>query len=621
MAINPEVEFAGAIDPADDEYPHGKARDVVTSGDGTGTPWVKNLANDLFGFNQAVLQRSGQTPSGLPETALGSQYLQGILALSSEKIPSVQDVSNIAKPLLVDGASFVLLEWHPGLRVGGSLFQHDASRPVADHDGGVVISLTVPWTGSTPDYLNGVGETAPGGFGCLVRCDQNKVSFVDYGAKPNDPAHNDTQCIINAFATGLPVVEESAAKFVFDGASGVNVTNDFMAYGTTIQYTGNTEGIKPISDDVYLRGFTLEDTGSNVTDGILPPLTPINNLKVQDVTIKGMQRFGLRCNFAFTKLTIDNVVIEDHGRAAVSDSTGLSVNAPSASTGLSISNTRTTLRDPSGGRSLILKNVSGRMSDSSFKRGTGGLIVESAIIGDTAAGVSDFKLSDCTISDETPDDYTLKIRLTNVKVSNLTVEGANDGVEFDDCDGLEFSDSSTGVWRSVGASLVLTDVKVSGNRRINGIDWGEFNVADKIASFTDVHFTNNKFSENVVFRAAASGVNNSFTHNTIHQGTECAFESINCRVHHNDFVMAVDPGAATAVVYLNGPVGHVIDFTQNTVTGNGYSQWGIFLGQLGGVTGHVDMNSIYGTISAEIAENPGGTSMTKFHNNEGGVIV
>lgn len=79
MAINPETLFPGKINPSDADYPFGSARNITTPGDGTGTPFVASLVNDTFGFQQAMLAYGGAVPSGDPETALVSQYLNALL--------------------------------------------------------------------------------------------------------------------------------------------------------------------------------------------------------------------------------------------------------------------------------------------------------------------------------------------------------------------------------------------------------------------------------------------------------------------------------------------------------------------------------------------------------------
>lgn len=53
----------------DAAYPQGKAKNVSVAGDGTGTPWEKDLANDILGFHQALIKAAGITVSGAAETA------------------------------------------------------------------------------------------------------------------------------------------------------------------------------------------------------------------------------------------------------------------------------------------------------------------------------------------------------------------------------------------------------------------------------------------------------------------------------------------------------------------------------------------------------------------------
>lgn len=78
MAIIPETAFPGKITPSSASYPLGEARDVTTPGDGTGTPWKAILVNDIFGMQQAILAEAGITASGTAETAVASQYKDGL---------------------------------------------------------------------------------------------------------------------------------------------------------------------------------------------------------------------------------------------------------------------------------------------------------------------------------------------------------------------------------------------------------------------------------------------------------------------------------------------------------------------------------------------------------------
>lgn len=82
MAINPETQYPGKITASSANYPYGQARNITVPGDGTGTPWEAALVNDIFGMQQALLSEAGITPTGNPETAVASQYLNAMHTLN-----------------------------------------------------------------------------------------------------------------------------------------------------------------------------------------------------------------------------------------------------------------------------------------------------------------------------------------------------------------------------------------------------------------------------------------------------------------------------------------------------------------------------------------------------------
>lgn len=81
MAISISEQYPGKTAGNTTNYPLGEARNVTTPGDGTGTPWEQALVNDDQGFKQALLAAAGITPSGTPDTAVASQYLQALQTL------------------------------------------------------------------------------------------------------------------------------------------------------------------------------------------------------------------------------------------------------------------------------------------------------------------------------------------------------------------------------------------------------------------------------------------------------------------------------------------------------------------------------------------------------------
>lgn len=79
MALDPSTRYAGQVDTSDAVgYPYAAARNIVDEGDGIGTPFEKDLVNDIFGLQQALLVAAGITPSNVPDKVGASQYLEAI---------------------------------------------------------------------------------------------------------------------------------------------------------------------------------------------------------------------------------------------------------------------------------------------------------------------------------------------------------------------------------------------------------------------------------------------------------------------------------------------------------------------------------------------------------------
>lgn len=83
MAINPATQYPGQIAAPTPSYPYGAAQNITNPGDQSGTPWEKALINDVFGFQQALLAAAGITPSGVPDNAQASQYLQAVQQIAA----------------------------------------------------------------------------------------------------------------------------------------------------------------------------------------------------------------------------------------------------------------------------------------------------------------------------------------------------------------------------------------------------------------------------------------------------------------------------------------------------------------------------------------------------------
>ncbi len=75
--------------------------------------------------------------------------------------------------------------YYNGDNQGGGLFYWDAGRAKNLHNGGTIISPTVPWNGQKSTlaaFLAGTGETQPSGAGCWIRIVESSISAAAFGA-------------------------------------------------------------------------------------------------------------------------------------------------------------------------------------------------------------------------------------------------------------------------------------------------------------------------------------------------------------------------------------------------------------------------------------------------------
>lgn len=95
MALDLTTQYPGKIITTDPAFPYGKAQNITTPGDGTGTPWEQAILNDIIGDQQALLKSAGIVPSGSADEYGASQKLQAI----------VEQVSGRANTFVVGGTA------------------------------------------------------------------------------------------------------------------------------------------------------------------------------------------------------------------------------------------------------------------------------------------------------------------------------------------------------------------------------------------------------------------------------------------------------------------------------------------------------------------------------------
>ena len=115
MANDPNVNWPTQTNPPTPAYPRGSSKSVVVPGDDTGTPFDEQFVNDDFGLKQGILLRSGINPSGIPDTAEVSQYINGL-----SKMCGRASTTTVALATLdCTNAEFVVVNGYAAIGDGG----------------------------------------------------------------------------------------------------------------------------------------------------------------------------------------------------------------------------------------------------------------------------------------------------------------------------------------------------------------------------------------------------------------------------------------------------------------------------------------------------------------------
>lgn len=123
-----------------------------------------------------------------------------------------------------DGRQAHVVSYHPDQEVGGGLFYFDSSRPKSEHNGGTVISWTVPWDGqqaALANFLDGVGETDPSGTGCWIRPFDGRGVYAEWFGVVGDNG-DETPGLLKA----KQLVDTAPNRYLYLPARLVTVTLD-----------------------------------------------------------------------------------------------------------------------------------------------------------------------------------------------------------------------------------------------------------------------------------------------------------------------------------------------------------------------------------------------------------
>lgn len=270
MALDYSNRYPGQTVP-DAAYPQGKARNITVSGDGTGTPWEKDLVNDLFGLFQSLLTRGSVIPSGSPDSVTSPQYFNAMIkAVRGPQIAANWDQQNIEAPVTNWGG----VAWSPTLKLFAAC--GSAGEIETSINGRDWITRVTPGTALLFDIIwaSGLNIFVAVGVGGVDDGIYVSSNGIDWSSSPNTTVA--LTCI--AYDATLGLVAGGGVGELWHSANGVDW--DVQVSGTTETFNGFTFG-----EGLYLGVCTNNVTvrSTTGTSGWTLGLTNITGASLQDV--------------------------------------------------------------------------------------------------------------------------------------------------------------------------------------------------------------------------------------------------------------------------------------------------------------------------------------------------
>lgn len=210
-----------------------------------------------------------------------------LVARGAVRVSSIVELLSLTPD---ESQTYLLDGFHTGSSAGGSPIRWNPSRLKSEHNGGTIISNTVPWSGAfatLADFLNGVGETSPSGSGCYERTVTKYIEAEWFGVKSNDVATDNSAPLAKAFDAVGAITPPNRPQFLLPtGDTYYSISPNFGEFsGVSIigagpdncrlHYTGTGKAfnVNPGLLDIqfryriHLQGF-LVDCGPSATHGV-----------------------------------------------------------------------------------------------------------------------------------------------------------------------------------------------------------------------------------------------------------------------------------------------------------------------------------------------------------------
>lgn len=200
-----------------------------------------------------------------------------------------QSLAELATAPQNSSRSYFVISHSAGTGKGGGTFVWNGARARSTHNGGTIISPTVPpYTGEAglADFIAAVGETAPSAFGCFERVIQNNtLSVYDFGAvssyanctAPIQKALAETRSNNGTAPHIGTVVIFPPEQFMFGGTITIGSTQNIVMYPKTVlqQIAGSITGVNQVlmavsgQQDVSIHapGASLKGVKNEATSG------------------------------------------------------------------------------------------------------------------------------------------------------------------------------------------------------------------------------------------------------------------------------------------------------------------------------------------------------------------
>lgn len=279
---------------------------------------------------------AGGRPVGvLPPSGSASEVLTMLAAKDGYSlIGEVQSISGFYGLTKQDGARVKLRSWYDdweysnnGMPAGGGDFIFSASLSKSNHDGGICISPTVPYSNNLAEYVLASGETDAGGTGCWVR-DIDGFSHLTtdmFGIRTDGNAHADAfQKLSDAcsrynkhilIADCKVNIEKSVSINNFIGATtlpylqGINVEKSVLAlfplgannYAIKINATVTSEQGWLMSDIRVQEGGGLTKTAYGIY------FYGLNRFKIERCRLTSMRQIGVFENCIYGDIVLSSI--------------------------------------------------------------------------------------------------------------------------------------------------------------------------------------------------------------------------------------------------------------------------------------------------------------------------